>query len=273
MKLIDTGQIVDPTSQQPFTGKSLDFLQQSMTEITAAMAYALIGANYSASTIYVLSGCAISAGVIGNGYVFWNGQVYTMIGANTAGYADVPVIDLQLSYDLTIDPVTFSDGVNKYIHEINLMYVRDDVSGSGTADYADVVFVNRNSNTSVTCTSTSTTGSVQVTGSAWTTPARITNFKITVTARVSVTTHASAGVEAVLKIRNVTTATTLSQNGCAVGSSIPAGYLYSFPLSVVFIARDIAASTSMELRLESSNALAPAVVVDNCYLTYEEIRD
>lgn len=274
MRKIDTTQIIDPTSQQPFTGKSLKFIQDASIEAIGASVIGLIGANYSATTVYVLSGCTITSSVISNGYVFYGGEVYTFIGADTSAYADTAVVKFQQPYDTSIDPVMFSDGVNKYIHELPQFYIADDVSGSSAyGDYADVVFVNRNSNASITCTSTSTTTTAQVTGSSWTTPARITNFKISVTGRATVTSHASGATGAVLKIRNVTAATTLAQNAASLGATIGAGQAHSFPISIIFIARDIAASSNIDLRIESDNALAAAVTIDNCYLTYEEIRD
>lgn len=56
MNRINTSFIVDPNIQQPFTGRSLKFLQDSVENQLAYALIGLIGESYSAAIPYALYG-------------------------------------------------------------------------------------------------------------------------------------------------------------------------------------------------------------------------
>ena len=132
MKKIDISQIVSPSSKQPFTANSLKFKQDYDAENYAALVKSLIISNigsYSLTTPYVISGCVLSGTYnITAGEIFYGGNFYNV----TAFSSSVNPIRLILTktYDATADPLTFTDGVVKNVHEI-YTYVSTDVATGG----------------------------------------------------------------------------------------------------------------------------------------------
>lgn len=132
MKKIDISQIVSPTSKQPFTANSLKFKQDYDSENYSALVKALITQNigsYSLTTPYVISGCVLSGTYnITAGEIFYGGNFYN-VTAKTSSVNPIRLI-LTKTYDATADPLTFTDGVTKNVHEI-YTYVSTDVSTGG----------------------------------------------------------------------------------------------------------------------------------------------
>lgn len=132
MKKIDISQIVSPSSKQPFTANSLKFKQDYDAENYAALVKSLIISNigsYSLTTPYVISGCVLSGTYnITAGEIFYGGNFYNV----TALSSSVNPIRLILTktYDATADPLTFTDGVAKNVHEI-YTYVSTDITIGG----------------------------------------------------------------------------------------------------------------------------------------------
>lgn len=114
MKNINTGFVVDPTIQQPFTTKSLDFLQRNSKEMIYAICRNLVtmsGRTYSFSTPYYISQNDI-ASFTSDGYIFFNGELFIMT-ENTASL-DYAIVDT--TADATYDPLLFTDNVNRNVH-------------------------------------------------------------------------------------------------------------------------------------------------------------
>lgn len=274
MKKIDTSQIVDPTSQQPFTGKSLKFLQDAIIEVVGANSKAIIGKDYSSSVVYVLSGCEKVGTVISGGYIFYNGEVYIMNGANTAAYANVPVIKFQQPYDSSIDPVFFSDGVNKYVHELPQFYIDDGVSGSTAyGDYSAVIFVNRNKITQIAGTNTATAGAglTTVTNTAYTSPATGTvRLKFTLTGYLYCLV-AGTGIEGgTVFLRNTSSVINLLSIKADMdvsGAGDPSQF--NTPVGFTFIVDAVAPSTSFNISIQRNGT--GNVTLINPYLIVEEI--
>jgi len=132
MKKINISKIVSPSSKQPFTANSLKFKQDYDSENYAALIKALIISNlgtYSLTTPYVISGCVLSGAYnITAGEIFYGGSFYNV----TALSSSVNPIRLILTttYDAIADPLTFTDGVAKNVHEI-YTYVSTDVTIGG----------------------------------------------------------------------------------------------------------------------------------------------
>lgn len=141
MNNIDTTQASDPNKRQPFSVKSLKFLQDATKEIFNAAAAALIGDSISGAIGYIFYSGRMTGTVIASAYVYFGGEWYEMTGDDTAGYSNVPVIVADTTNDATIDPITFTDSSTGSVHKIRKLKVVDQVSGTGLFDYSAAVFV------------------------------------------------------------------------------------------------------------------------------------
>lgn len=133
MKKINTTQVISPTSKQPFTVNSLAFLQNALDEDKAAMVKAIVYGNlgsYSLTIPYVISGCVLSDSNkdVTAGEIFYGGKFYQTTAVN--GTTNIVQFILTKTYDATADPLIFSDGVSKNVHEI-YKYVATDAATGG----------------------------------------------------------------------------------------------------------------------------------------------
>lgn len=178
MEVISTNQIVDPNAQQPLTGKSLTFLQNALRKDDAGIIQALVTkivGSYSLTVPYVIDGCVLSDSNkdVTNGTLFYGGKFYEVVGVN--GTTNVARFILTKSQDITADPVTFTDGSSKNVHDI-YKYVATDVASGGDFIATDLVYlasVIGKINTEITPSNQSiaATSYVDVSGSSYTTPA------------------------------------------------------------------------------------------------------
>lgn len=158
MKQIDTTQVVDPSTLQPFTVKSLKFLQDAKAEDDAGIIEALITNNtgsYSSTIPYVISGCVVSDSGkdVTNGKIFYGGKFYEVVGVN--GTTNVAQLVLTKTQDATADPLTFTDGTNKNVHDI-YKYVATDAASGGDFDANDLVSAYKTAVTTTTSSNGST---------------------------------------------------------------------------------------------------------------------
>lgn len=174
MQKIDTTQIVDPTSLQPFTGRSLEFLQDSLDIDKAGIIKAFITqtvGSYSLTVPYVISGCVVSDSGkdVTAGEIFYGGKFYETTAVN--GTTNVARFILTKTQDATADPVDFSDGASKNVHDI-YKYVPTDVGSGG--DFTSAALVSAYGTGKITSQlaqatfSTSSTSYVDVTGMSYT---------------------------------------------------------------------------------------------------------
>ena len=141
MQKIDTTQIVDQTSLQPFTGRSLEFLQDSLDIDKAGIIKAFITqtvGSYSLTVPYVISGCVVSDSGkdVTAGEIFYGGKFYETTAVN--GATNVARFMLTKTQDATADPVDFSNGASKNVHDI-YKYVPTDVGSGGDFTSAALV--------------------------------------------------------------------------------------------------------------------------------------
>jgi len=142
MKKLDVSSVTD-SARFPIKSGTLAFLQQAYGEALEGIIISLIGPTYSTATMYVLSGCVNTGSgsnyTISGGYVFFNGEIYSVpsAGFSTTG-TDVPVFVLLSTFVMAInaDPVTFTDNSTKNVHNIRQVLVQSGASGSGLADYS-----------------------------------------------------------------------------------------------------------------------------------------
>ena len=174
MQKIDTTQIVDPTSLQPFTGRSLEFLQDSLDIDKAGIIKAFITqtvGSYSLTVPYVISGCVVSDSGkdVTAGEIFYGGKFYETTAVN--GTTNVARFILTKTQDTTADPVDFSNGASKNVHDI-YKYVPTDVASGGDFISTDLVSAygtgKITSQLAQATFSTSSTSYVDVTGMSYT---------------------------------------------------------------------------------------------------------
>lgn len=134
MRNIDTTQIVDPTAEQPFTGRSLKFKQDYDAENLAGIIETIITQNlgsYSLSTGYIISGCVVThpaAYEMTAGEIYYDGKYYKTTAIT--GSTNPPRLILTKTQDATADPVKFTDLTSKNVHDI-FTYVATDVASGG----------------------------------------------------------------------------------------------------------------------------------------------
>lgn len=117
MKIIDTDKAVDPNKQQPFSTRSLYFLQRAFQENYRYLANAIVGASYDYNTPYVIDGCVLSNANkdISDGHIFYKNGIYTVHSLSNSTGTPIKFIEV-LTPDATADPTTFSDGSIENVH-------------------------------------------------------------------------------------------------------------------------------------------------------------
>lgn len=211
-KRIKTSYVSDPTIQQPFTVKSLDFLQDGVKEITNGVVKSMIqcaGYTYSTSVPYLV---AYGTGVY-NRYYFFNGELYLAQGSSSNLYAHIDTTP-----DATADPLLFSDNVNRNVHDNRYLTINATSSGA-LFTMADVIDIISKENTQISLASQSTTSStyVDMTGLAFTTPndGITRKYKLTLKSDSDLDGSASTGAaiaQAFYRIINDSTSTVLDES-------------------------------------------------------------
>jgi len=145
MNRIITTDILDPTIQQPLTGNSVDFWQDANKESSLALALASIGDSYDPTKAYVLQGLqAYGTGNYTAGYVLWGGEVYYSVGKSDGiAMVNIAVMTITITNDGTADPVVFTDGVSRNVHKVRRLVLSDALTGTGTFDLSDAIFLER----------------------------------------------------------------------------------------------------------------------------------
>lgn len=145
MNKIITTDILDPSIQQPFTGRSLDFLQYANLTMIGELSKTLIGNIYSTSTMYVVRGLtAYGTNQYTEGTLFYQGELYECAGkTTTTAFVNVPVLTITETNDAVADPIEFTDGVLRSVHKVRKVVLSDAVSGTGTKDLSACLYLNR----------------------------------------------------------------------------------------------------------------------------------
>lgn len=136
-----TNSITDPTILQPWTGPELEYLQNGIIEQIAGLASGMIGSSYTGSTGFRIYGLeSYGTNQYKDGYLFYNGELFYSSGkTSTSAFTGSPVFVLTTTNDSTVDPLTFSDGVQRNVTNTRRMNLVDAVSGTGTFDYSSLV--------------------------------------------------------------------------------------------------------------------------------------
>lgn len=150
MRHLDPSAITD-TNALPVKAGTLTHLQASYAEAIAEAVKGYIGSAYDPTKVYVLQGCVNSGSgsnyIISAGSVFFNGEVYLVDAATfTITGSNVAVGSIVLSFfaEADADPVTFTDGVARNIHQIKKIVYAPALSGAGAGDFSALVHVSVN---------------------------------------------------------------------------------------------------------------------------------
>jgi hypothetical protein len=135
----------------PIKKGTLEFLQDSYTEVLQALCYSAIGDTYSSSKVYVLYGIEPSAGAGGStdysqGAIFYNGNIYISYAQNVPALTIGQVVIGSIAtsqYTSYADPVTFASTTptTHNVHDIIKLQLSAGTSGSGIADYSDFIYI------------------------------------------------------------------------------------------------------------------------------------
>lgn len=139
MKFLNTGFVTTGLGM-PVKSGSLQFMQEAYKEALYASVRAIIGGGqYDFTKPYILFGCKNSGSGstynISNGAVFFDGEIYLTDAASfTISGTDVAigVITVSQFYGTQADPVLFTDGVNRNVHDI--IKIVWQAGASGTAN-------------------------------------------------------------------------------------------------------------------------------------------
>lgn len=146
MKKINTSA-VSTAIGLPLKSGSLVHIQNAYQEALNSTVLAIISQGiYDPTVGYILHGCINSGSgttyTISAGAVFFNGEIYQVAASTfTITGLQVPVGTITTSYfsDPTADPVAFTDGVSRNVHEIRTIVFSAGLSGSGTVNYSACV--------------------------------------------------------------------------------------------------------------------------------------
>jgi hypothetical protein len=148
MKNLITSNITS-TIGMPVKSGTLLHLQSAYKEALDFLARGLV-MTYQANTVYRIFGC-INQGSptdynITAGAVFYNGEIY-LVDATTftlsVGQVAIATISSTFFTDPTADPVTFTDGVARNVHEIRKAVIAPGLSGGGVSDFLNFKRANK----------------------------------------------------------------------------------------------------------------------------------
>ena len=159
--------VIDSSKAMYFKKGTWTHLQKAYTEGFAETIKSMIGASYSATTVYVLNGCVNtgsgSSYVISAGSVFYGGEIYLVSAATftvTTGVPVATIVTTANTTDYAADPCLFSDGSTHNVHDIRTVQIAEAASGSGIKNYADFNFYPFAKNYTDISSSVSVSGSV-----------------------------------------------------------------------------------------------------------------
>lgn len=145
MKILNISDI-SSSNAMPVKSGTLQFLQDAHKEALAGLITNIIPTPLS-NTIYILSGCKnsgtgsfynISAGVI-----YYNGEIFNFDGASFTltslqkAYARIETTQ----YITNADPVQFTDGVNRNVHNIRKIVIENTTTSSGLPEFINFINV------------------------------------------------------------------------------------------------------------------------------------
>lgn len=130
----------------PVKAGTLDFLQTASYEMMNLIAQAIVGREYDGNPV-ALYGCnnvgSGSSYDIQDGLIYYSGTLFRLTGsAFTLTGSNVAIITLSTGYVINpkADPVIFTDGVSRYVHQDNILNATQGLTGTGSFDYSTLKF-------------------------------------------------------------------------------------------------------------------------------------
>lgn len=144
MKKLDVSAISN-SNGMPVKGGTLKFIQDAYQEALNAIASNLLGKSVDNTKLYRLFGVNNSgSGLnfnISAGALYYNGEVFlvdaTTFTAASGRTAVAEIITTQ--FTTQADPVLFTDGIERNVHNIRKIRFVSGLSGAGIADFADIM--------------------------------------------------------------------------------------------------------------------------------------
>ncbi|HWB91963.1 MAG TPA: hypothetical protein VG605_08930 [Puia sp.] len=150
MRKLDTSAISSSIGL-PVKSGTLQHIQLAYQEALGEIAKAITGSAYDPTKAYILNGCVNSGSgsnySISAGSIFFNGEVYLVDAASfSISGSNVAVGAFATTFfaAANADPVQFTDGITRTIHQIRKIVLQPGLSGSGAADYNAWVRLNLN---------------------------------------------------------------------------------------------------------------------------------
>lgn len=146
MKHVDLSAVTS-VNGFPFKSGTMSHLQSAYQEaISSAVKSIIFGSLYDPANGYILHGC-INTGIGSNyiisaGAVFFNGEVYQVPAATfsiSGAQVAVGVITTTYFSASNADPVAFTDGVSRNVHQIKQVVFSAGLSGSGAFNFLSAV--------------------------------------------------------------------------------------------------------------------------------------
>lgn len=132
----------------PIKSGTLQFIQEAHKEALNGLIKNIIE-NPLVDTIYILSGC-VNSGTLPNydisaGVLYVNGEIFDFDGAlfTTTGLQKAYARIETTQYVTNADPVQFTDGVNRNVHNIRKIVIENTITSSGLPEFINFINVGR----------------------------------------------------------------------------------------------------------------------------------
>lgn len=143
MKRLDTTPITS-TNEFPVKSGTLDFIQDAYKETFANLFTNLVPIPLT-DTMYIISGCSNSGSganyIISAGVLYLNGEIFNFDGATftLSGLQKAYASFITTQYTTNADPVTFTDGISRNVHNIKKITITNTITSSGLPEFKDFV--------------------------------------------------------------------------------------------------------------------------------------
>jgi len=140
-KLLTSG-VSGAIKKQPLLAGSVEFMQNSTSEILRGVALSLIGINVTNQNVALIGCTQQSASLIENGFIYYNGEVYYFNGINDYNtFVNTGVFIAATTY-ISPDPITYSDGTTGSVHQRRRLRLVDQADGTGLFNFSALTYVN-----------------------------------------------------------------------------------------------------------------------------------
>jgi hypothetical protein len=147
MKILNTSDI-SPSVAMPIKSGTLKFIQDAHKEALNGLIKNIIDTPI-VDTVYILSGCVNSLTApnynISEGVLYVNGEVFDFDGTifATSGLQKAYARIETTQFVANADPVQFTDGVNRNVHNIRKIVIENTITSSGLPEFVNFVTVGR----------------------------------------------------------------------------------------------------------------------------------